>query len=180
MKKVLSILLSIVMIFSVFSASTIAYAKKNPIYSPETTVKHIHITVTLNGESSNKTEYVQDKENDRIITFTYTGDGVLIGWEFDYNNEGLVEGVDYIVISQDENSITIEILGDYSGENFWVNAIDKHPDETTSESSESTTETTTGKRNDSQKSPDTGASALGLGIMLAGSAILVASRKKHE
>lgn len=169
MKKLISIMLCVMMLIGVCSATTaVAYAAKNPIYSPETTVKHVQITVTLNGESSNHTEYKHDKDNDKVITFTYTGNGTLIGWDFDNNNPPLVEGVDYRIISQDENSITIELLGDYAGQNFWVNAIDDNPNPSTS------------KRNESQKSPDTGSAVLGLGVMLAGSTILVATRKKHK
>lgn len=168
MKKLISIMLSVFMLIGVCSATAVAYAAKNPIYSPETTVKQIDVTVTLNGENSHHTEYKHDSVNKNVIIFKYTGNKQLVGWDFEYNNPEPVEGVDYKIVSKDKNSITIEILGGYTGDHFWVNAVDTDSNKPT------------GIRNESQKSPDTGATALGLGIMLTGSAILVATRKKQN
>lgn len=173
MKKILTILLALAMVFSVGMSTTTAMAK-DPIISPETTVKNIVIKVTLNGETSNHTSFKPDPNNPNIITFTYTGDGILVGWEY---IDG-VEGVDYIILSQDENSITIQILPAYKGETIWMNAIDEYPDEsTTKDDKKPTDKSTTVKKDDSTKSPNTGA-ATGLGIAGAGLAILIATRKK--
>ncbi len=162
MKKAISILLSLVLMITVCSASMSAMAK-NTLISPESTNKKVVIKVTLNGETSHNTSYKPDKNDSSVLTFTYTGGGELSGWEF----PGEVEGVDYIITSQDENSITIKVLDGLDDEFFWGNAIEKDPNETTNPA----------KKDDSHKSPNTGATT-GVSIAAAGLAILLASRKR--
>lgn len=164
MKKIITILLSLVMLFSV-GLSTTAVMARDPIISPETTQRTITIKVTLNGENSNHTSYNKDKDNPNIITFTYTGDGDLIGWDFPEGEEG----VDYVILKQEGNILVIQILPEYKNDRIWANAVDVYPDDTTVPTSV--------KKDNSNKSPKTGASA-GIGIMGAGLAILLAARKR--
>lgn len=162
MKKSISILLSLVMMIIVCSASMSAMAK-NTLISPETTQKKVVIKVTLNGETSNSTSYQPDKDNPNVLTFTYTGDGELIGWDF----PEMEEGKDYIIVSKDGDKITIQVLDNYEGERIWANAKDKYPGETTNPA----------KKDNSNKSPNTGATT-GVGVALAGLAIIMASKKR--
>ena len=50
--------------------------------------------------------------------FAIAGDGTVIGWEF----ENMVEGRDYEILSETDNSITIRVFDTYSG-NVIANAI---------------------------------------------------------
>lgn len=162
MKKVISIILSVVMLLSVSVASVNAFAL---VGSQESTTKSNKITTEVNGKTSTDVTYEKDPTDPRKITFTYTGDGDLIGWEF----PGMTEGVDYTVVKEKGNSITILLADDYDGEVI-ANAIVKQ---------RSTTPTT--KKNEKEKSPDTGAvAAAGVAAMGAGAAILAALKKKED
>ena len=162
MKKIISILLSVVMLVSVSAVTFSAFAD---VESQETTKTSSKVTVEVNGNTSKDVTYKTDPDDPATITFTYTGDGTLEGWEFD----GMVEGVDYEIVSTDGNSITIRLLNDYDGD-ITANAIVK--DTTTKKSSEGS-----GKG----KSPKTGAAtATGLAAAGAGAAILLALRKRED
>lgn len=162
MKKLLSIVLSLVMLLSVSVASINAFAAVGSI---ESTTKQNKIILEVNGKTSTDVSYERDPEDPRKITFTYDGDGELIGWEF----PGMEEGVDYEIISEKGNNITILVSEDYEGDVI-ANAIVKE---------ETTGETT--KKGDKEKSPKTGAaSAAGIAAMGAGAAILTALKKKED
>lgn len=165
MKKALTLLLSLVILISVcIGANTIAFAK-DPIISPETTQRQVVIEVTLNGEESSHTSYKPDPNDKNVITFTYTGDGELKGWEFPKE----IEGVDYEIVSQDGNSITIRVLNGFDDDYLWANAIEKEP-----------TNKNHAKKDESPKSPKTGATISGLGIAGAGVAMLMIAKKKRQ
>ena len=162
MKKILSILLSVVMLVSVSAVTVSAFAD---VASQETTKTTSKITVEVNGSTSKDVTYKTDPDDPAKITFKYKGSGTLEGWEFD----GMVEGVDYQIISEDGNSITIELLNGFDGD-IDANAIVK--EKTTKKSDEGS-----GKG----KSPKTGAAtATGLAAAGAGAAILLALRKKED
>ncbi len=161
MKKVISIILSLVMLISV---SAVAVSASAAVLSPESTTKSNKINVEVNGNETTEVIYEKDPQDPTKITFTYTGDGELEGWEF----PGMTEGEDYIIISEDDNSITIQLINDYDGD-VTANAIVK--------------ETTTKKKksNDDRKSPKTGAAtATAVAVAGAGVAVLAALRKKSE
>ena len=162
MKKILSILLSVVMLFSVSAIAVSAFAA---VESQETTKATSKVTVEVNGSTSKDVTYKADPDDPAKITFTYKGDGTLEGWEFD----GMIEGVDYQIISEDGNSITIELLNGYDGD-IDANALVK--EKTTKKS---------GKGSGKGKSPKTGAAAAtGLAAAGAGAAVLLALRKKED
>ena len=154
MKKFLSIILSVIMVFSVGLASTsVAMAKT---YST--------IKVEVNGKPSTDVTYDVDKSNSNKVSFKYNGDGELLGWEF----PNMTEGKDYTIISEEGNTITILVSEDYDGI-VTANAIVKQA------GSNST------KPNKNSKSPKTGAvTATGLGLTGAGAALLLALKKKDE
>ena len=174
MKKILSVVLSLVMLFSVGAISVNAFAA---VGSVEETKGAIEIVTEVNGKPSDDITHATDPDEPRKITFTYTGDGELIGWEF----PGMVEGTDYTIVSEDGNAITILVADAYAGEVI-ANAIvneDEEEEETTTKK-ETTTKATTVK-SESTKSPKTGAAAsAGLLAMGAGAAILTALKKKED
>ena len=153
MKKFLSIILSVIMVFSVGLASTsVAMAKT---YSSQETKKpgYSTIKVEVNGKPSTDVTYDVDKSNSNKVSFKYNGDGELLGWEF----PNMTEGKDYTIISEEGNTITILVSEDKQA------------------GSNST------KPNKNSKSPKTGAvTATGLGLTGAGAALLLALKKKDE
>jgi uncharacterized protein (UPF0333 family) len=160
MKKLISVLLSVVMLVSVSALSINAFAD---VQSQQTTKSSSKVTVEVNGNTSKDVTYQTDPNDPATITFTYNGDGTLEGWEFD----GMVEGVDYQVISEDGNSITIELLNGFEGD-IDANALVDSDSEGT-------------KGNGKGKSPKTGAAtATGLAAAGAGAAILLAMRKRED
>ncbi len=164
MKKIISVVLSILMLISVASASSVVFAAGGNVQSIESTTKANKINVEVNGNETNDVIYEKDPTDPTKITFTYTGDGELQGWEF----PGMTEGVDYKIISEDGNSITIQLLNGYDGP-VTANAIVK--------------ETTTKKKKDNEKkkSPKTGAvSASAVAVAGAGVAILAAMKKRED
>ena len=173
MKKLLSIVLSVMMIFAVGAASTTMAMAADQVGSIQTTSKSINVTVEVNGNVSKDITYKKDASDPKKITFTYNGDGDLIGWEFyDEDHNLLVEGVDYEVVSEDGNTITILLTG-YE-DDVTANAKVKF------DNGETTTKKG-GKGNNSSKSPKTGAvAAAGIAVAGAGVAILAAMKKKDD
>lgn len=154
--------MSLALLLSVGAYSITAYAL-DPIISPQTTQSSVVIEVTLNGEDSPHVSYKPDPNDSNTITFTYTGDGEFIGWEF----PNKVEGVDYEIIEDNGESITIKILNGFDDHTFDANAIDKR------------TTTSPAKKDRGSKSPKTGAAS---GLMLAsiGVATLLIAKKKEN
>lgn len=172
MKKILSIVLSVVMAASVCTMAVIP-AMAKIVASPESTTKATSISVSVNGGASTDVTYRIDSTDPSIITFTYDGDGNLIGWEF----KGLVEGVDYVIIDEDATSITIKLLN--TDADVIANAIvEEKNDEPTKEQ---TTETTTVKDKDNgNTSPATGVAMSGVLVAGAGVAMLTVLKRKNK
>lgn len=171
MKKIISVLLSVLIIVCGFSFTGIsAYAAY--VGSIETTKKEFNAHVTVNGFDSihGTYEIVEDEDYYARVEFVYDGEDPLEYWEI----KDLQEGVDYVILYQDGNKLIIGIINkdvDY----VEANAVTKTT-ETTSQN-----ETTT-KANTDNKSPDTGALS---GITLASAsiacgAILLCSAKKKK
>ena len=157
MKKLVSILLSVMMVIAVCAMSVSAFALE-PVVSPSQ--KEITIITEVNGKPSKDVTAEQDKDNPRVYTFTYTGTGNFKRWEF----PGSEEGKHYRVISKDGKSIKIEILDGWYGD-FTVNAIVEGAP----------------AKDDSKKSPKTGAvAALGVAAMGAGAAIIAAVKRREN
>lgn len=174
MKKVISIVLSLVMLLSVGMATINAFAVTVGSYESTTKPFDNKIITRVNGKDSNDIDYEKDDDK-REITFTYTGDGKVVDWEF----PGMTEGVDYEIIDRGDNWIKIRVMEDYDGD-IIANAILEEPASETTTLPESTTAETT-KKNEDQKSPATGASvAAGVAAMGAGAAILAALKRKND
>ena len=160
MKKIISIVLSLVMLVSASALTINAFAE---VQSPSSVTPGSKITVEVNGNTSKDVTYKADPDDPAIITFTYTGTGTLDGWAFN----GMVEGVDYQVVSKDGNSITIELLNGYNSDIDANALVDKDSEGT--------------KGNGKGKSPKTGAAAAtGLAAAGAGAAILLALKKRED
>lgn len=180
MKKVLSVLLAVSMIVSVGVSSAVVAMAAPTVASIESTTKRpAPIIGDVNGQTSTDVRYEIDPNDPNKITFTYEGDGELIGWEF--LPDTLLEGKDYRIVSQQGNSITIELINGYNGD-IIANAIVRYPeDEKTTKVPAETTKKTTVKKNPGNKSPKTGVfTGAGLGVAAAGAAILVALKKKDD
>ena len=169
MKKIISVVLSIVLLVSVGMATIPAFAIVGSQESV-TTPTHNKIIPQVNGKDDNDVTWEWISDNPKTIKFTYNGDGTLQDWDFG----DLEEGVDYRIVEKDGNSITIELLNDYDGE-IVANAIVKEEGEST------TSAKTTTSANKSSTSPKTGAAAAaGIAAMGAGVAILTALKKKED
>ena len=159
MKKIISVILSVLMAFS--ACTLTAFTATATVVSPgeETTV--IEISTTVNNNVSTQITFERDSENPYKITFTYTGNGVLEGWSF------IPEDVK--VLSQKGNSVTI--LVDASVKKVIANAIVKDatvPETTVPSQGEST-------------SPSTGAMAFtSIAVAGAGVAALAILKKKND
>lgn len=135
----------------------------------------IVIKVTINDVSSVNGGYTQttieDKDktqNSLVIDFKYTGKETVLYWEV---KGGLVEGVDYKILKEEEKFFQIVILNE-NVKDIWANAVTanatekvtgvKHPDKTNT-------------------SPKTGAgiSLMGMSFVGAG-AVLLATTKKRK
>lgn len=175
MKKFISVILSVIIAASVCSVAIIPAMAKT-YASPGDVTKPIKIVVEVNGSVSSDVVYEIDKDDPSVITFTYIGDGTIIGWEF----PGMELGVDYEVVSEDEDhkSITIQLIEDSEGDYVYDGDV------TASAIVKGAQKTTKADADDKDKnptSPKTGAvSAAGIAVAGAGVAILAALKKKDE
>lgn len=169
MKKILSIMLSIVMAVSVCAVATIpamavTVNSKNDITQPS------NIKVEVNGGTTTDVTFKEDTTDPSKITFTYDGKGKLEGWDF----SGLVKGTDYDIVSQDANSITIVLLNGKTAKDIAVTA------NATVAMDEETTKKKVKDKDKGSKSPKTGATMGGALVAGAGVAMLAALKKKSE
>lgn len=161
MKKIISLVVSAAMLISVLCFATSAFAAG--VVSPEHTTEENQIVTEVNGNESDDVKVTKDPDDPTKITFEYTGDGDLQGWEF----PGMKEGKDYIILYEDGNKITIQLINGYKGKVI-ANAIVKNA-------------SSKKKKSGDKKSPKTGASAAAaVAVAGAGIAILAAARKKNE
>lgn len=185
MKKIMSILMAALMAISVFAVSVVPAMAADNYFSPTaTTAANKNPVLIVNGQATTTDiTYSQDESDPNKITFTYTGDSNLTGWEFNFEELGLVEGVDYEITYNEDGTVTVKFISDKAIE-AWQNGeirvealVEEKPsDEPTTDSK------TTTKKNDSSKSPSTGVSSSAIaGIAAAGAGIAVlAAVKKRD
>lgn len=170
MKKFISVVLSMIMAVSVMAMATIPAMAA---VSPQSTTHARVIGGSVNGSTSNDITYIADANDPNKITFTYNGDGNLTGWEF----PGLELGVDYEIISEDGNTITILLLDKEI--DVVANAIVDFGEGDTTKPAEDTTKPA--KPDKGETSPNTGAmTATGIAVAGAGIAILAALKKNED
>lgn len=163
MKKFISVVISIIV---AVSAMTMATVPALAAVSPQSTTHARVISLEVNGSASTDVTYLPDSSDPSKVTFKYTGKYELEGWEF----PGFVEGVDYDIISQDGDSITIVVYDEEA--DIVANALVNKTEETTKKP---------GKTDDGPTSPDTGVvTAAGIAVAGAGVAILAALKKDKD
>lgn len=191
MKKFISLVLSVLMIFTVIGATAVpCFAiSYNSIHSAD---KEIKIDITVDGQDSIHGEYNHVNKDDSngnhfpVIDFVYNGDKDILHWEV----IDLEEGKDYIIVKQEDKLLQLEIINPTITD-ILVNVItrdEKYPggEEVTQIKGDvvdvTTTEpTTTVKKPDkSLKSPNTGAGMLGASVAATGVgvALLGVARKR--
>lgn len=161
------------------TAPTVTQPTTEPTTQPTTKPEiEINENFTVNGETSTDITFTPGKDKNEI-TFGYTGDGTLEGWDTNLDKLGLVEGVDYTLTENPDGSITIKFISDKAIA-CWNNNEIKINAEVSEE--EEPTEKETTKKNDSSKSPNTGISTTAIAgtvaVLGAGVAVLAATKKK--
>lgn len=165
MKKLISVVLSVIMAVSFMAVASIPAMAAQ---SPQSTTHARVIGGSVNGSSSNDITYIVDANDPNQITFTYNGKNQVSSWDF----PGLELGVDYEIVSQDGNTITIRLLND---------EIDVVANATVDFEGEEDTTKKPGKTDDGNTSPNTGAmTAAGIAVAGAGVAILAALKKDED
>lgn len=176
MKRFLAVLVAVIMSVSVMAAvSVTAFAVESPT---ATTAQDKKPITTINGDvDKDDIRYTEDPNDPYTITFEYTGDGILEGWDENLNDLGLVDGQDYTTINHPDGRFTITFISAnakqlYDNREVIVNAIVKFPTATTGTTS----------KNNSNKAPETGIAtsvvAATVAAAGAGFAVLSASRKR--
>lgn len=170
MKKLISVLLSVMMVISV-GALSVMPVMASTVSSGEPTPTGPVITGQVNGETSNQVSFEASISNPSQFTFTYNGGLELLGWEF----SGIVEGADYTVVADNGNTITIALTASGMTKQFVANAKVKQDAKPGSE----TNKPGASDKDNTGKSPSTGAAMTGILVAGAGIAMLAASKKKN-
>ena len=181
MKKILSVLISVIAAVSVCAAFAVPVSAAIHVYSPQgVAIVHSANDPLLNGQPTTQVSGAQVSAGSNQLVFTYSGTAKLSGWNLIDKNGNAVALSDVSdvcrVVSQDGNTLTIEIL-DWSAfespNGYTVNALAETEGTTSSE-------TTTVNKDDSATSPDTGVSVAAAAVCAAGAgaAILALSKKK--
>lgn len=181
MKKFISIALSAVMLISAgaISAMPVMAAGVSSPGSSEVTTKPAvdtePVIITVNSEKSSDVTYTKE---DYKYTFSYSGKGEVIDWEF----PDMVEGVDYSVLSMsDDNSkIVIELTESGKQKKLVANAVVKNSTASKEDGEVDENDNDTANKDNSNTSPATGAAMAGIAMAGTGVALLAISKKKKD
>ena len=172
MKKLISVLLSIMMIVAVGAMSVVPAMAAN---SSNITVGSGDQTFTasgaVNGQPTTSDVTIKVSDSDSYeVRFDYVGKEEFLRWEI----IGLEEG-EYTIVKKEGTTLIIKVNPSVaeSKREFTANAITKK-----SANSGSTTKPSTGNTDKSGTSPSTGASVAGVAVAGAGVALLTALKKK--
>ena len=180
-KKLLAAVISVIAAISVCTAFAVPAMAAINVYSPQGVAIICSISDPLvNKKPSNQITGVQKEPGSKVITFTYSGSSKLLGWSF-VNGAGqevsLADLADSCkIISQDGNTLVIEItnLDTFQApDGYTVNAKVEVKD--------GESESTTGKKDNSSKSPSTGAASIAAASVAAagaGIAVIALAKKK--
>ncbi|WP_448921380.1 hypothetical protein [Eubacterium sp.] len=178
MKKFISIALSAIMLISAgaISAMPVMAAVSSPGSSEVTTKPAVDtepVVITVNSGKSSDVTYTKE---DYKYTFSYSGKGEVIDWEF----PNMVEGVDFSVLSMsDDNSkIVIELTESGKQKQLVANAVVKNS--TASKEDGEVDENDAASKDNSNTSPATGAAMAGIAMAGTGVALLAISKKKKD
>ncbi len=181
MKKLVSILISVIAAVSVCAAFAVPASAAIHVYSPQgVAIMHSANDPLLNGQPTTQVSGSQVSAGSNQLVFTYSGTATLSGWNL-IDKDG--NAVDFSavsgacrIVSQEGNTLVIEIL-DWSAfespDGYTINALAAVEGTTSGE-------TTTVNKDDSATSPDTGVSIAAAAVCAAGAgaAILALSKKK--
>ena len=172
MKKLISVLLSIMMIVAVGAMSVVPAMAAN---SSNITVGSGDQTFTasgaVNGQLTTSDVTIRVSDSDSYeVRFDYVGKDEFLRWEI----IGLEEG-EYTIVKKEGTTLIIKVNPSVAEakREFTANAITKK-----SANSGSTTKPSTGNTDKSGTSPSTGASVAGVAVAGAGVALLTALKKK--
>lgn len=172
MKKLVSVLLSIMMIVAVGAMSVVPAMAAN---SSNITVGSGDQTFTasgaVNGQLTTSDVTIKVSDSDSYeVRFDYVGKDEFLRWEI----IGLEEG-EYTIVKKEGTTLIIKVNPSVAEakREFTANAITKK-----SANSGSTTKPSTGNTDKSGTSPSTGASVAGVAVAGAGVALLTALKKK--
>lgn len=166
MKKLISIILSVMMVLSLGALSVMPVMAAT--VSSEEPVNPGVVSGQVNGQNSNDVTFVVSPANPMEYTFTYGGNYEFLGWEFN----GLETG-DYNVVSENGKTITIQLTASGANKSFVANAKVNVPTTPTTPTTPST-----GDKDTSGKSPSTGVAIGGIAVAGAGVAMLAALKKR--
>lgn len=181
MKKVISVLISVIAAVSVCAAFAVPASAAIHVYSPQgVAIVHSANDPLLNGKPSTQVSGSQVSAGSNQLVFTYSGIATLSDWNL-IDKDGKAVDLSAVssackVISQDGNTLVIEVL-DWSAfespDGYTVNALAEVEGTTSGE-------TTTVDKDDSATSPDTGVSVAAAAVCAAGAgaAILALTKKK--
>ena len=167
MKKLISIILSVMMVLSLGALSVMPVMAAT--VSSEEPVNPGVVSGQVNGQNSNDVTFVISPANPMEYTFTYGGNYEFLGWEFN----GLETG-DYNVVSENGKTITIQLTASGANKSFVANAKVNVPTTPTTPTTPST-----GDKDTSGKSPSTGVAIGGIAVAGAGVAMLAALKKRN-
>lgn len=172
MKKLISVLLSIMMIVAVGAMSVVPAMAAN---SSNITVGSGDQTFTasgaVNGQPTTSDVTIKVSDSDSYeVRFDYVGKDEFLRWEI----VGLEEG-EYTIVKKESTTLIIKVNPSVAAakREFTANAITKK-----SANSGSTTKPSKGNTDKSGTSPSTGASVAGVAVAGAGVALLTALKKK--
>lgn len=180
MKKLLSLALAAVMAVSAFAVSVIPAMAAETVNSPSAEVIERPTTQVNGVANSVDITFTQSADDPYCVSFTYTGKGILKGWEYNLQTLGFVDGTDYTAAESKNGVLTITFITDdakaaLEADKVVVNAIV----DMSGVDSDSNAD-----KNDSSKSPDTGlatsAVAGGVALAMAGLAVISAKKKDAE
>lgn len=197
MKKILSLALAALMAVSAFAVSVVPAMAAETVNSPSAVVIISPLTQVNGVANSADITFTQSLEDPYSVSFTYTGKGILEGWEYNLEELGFVDGTDYTASETEDGVLTINFISAASqdaleADQVIVNALVDMQGTTgttdvtgTTEGTGSTGTTaggTTADKNESSKSPATGlaTSAVAGGIALAVAGLAVISAKKKD
>lgn len=163
MKKLISVILSVMMVLSLGALSVMPVMAAT--VNSEEPVNPGVVSGQVNGQNSNDVTFVVSPANPMEYTFTYGGNYEFLGWEFN----GLETG-DYTVVSENGKTITIQLTASGANKDFVANAKVKAPTTPTTPS--------TSDKDTSGKSPSTGVAIGGIAVAGAGVAMLAALKKR--
>lgn len=178
MKKLLSVIISVIAVVAVCASFAIPSMAAINVYSPEgEVIVHRLNEPTVNGEKSTKIGAAQSSTDSDTFTFTFSGTEKLLGWNLiDKNGKKIAlsdSDASYKIVAKEGKILTIKIL-DWTyfeaPDGYTVNAL-----------VEADSTGGTADKDDSSKAPETGAVSIALASVAAagaGAAVLALSKKK--